>query len=109
LATQAWESAMAQTETMPHKIGWLEALSGHYWRALTVIALIAANLIPLFGVVHWGWDLFVLMTAYWLETGIIGFYTAVRIAIVGRWSAAFLLPLFCIAAHVRTSFSAKPS
>jgi hypothetical protein len=41
-------------------------------------------------------DLFVLMTAYWLETGIIGFYTALRIAIVGRWSAAFLLPFFCI-------------
>jgi Family of unknown function (DUF6498) len=88
--------AQTETETAPRKIGWLEALSGRYWRAPTVIALIAANLVPLFGVLHWGWDLFVLMTAYWMETGIIGFYTAVRIAIVGRWSAAFLLPFFCI-------------
>jgi hypothetical protein len=95
-ATQAMQSAMAQAETAPRKIGWLEALSGRYWRAPTVIALIAANLVPLYGVVHWGWDLFVLMTAHWLETGIIGFYTAVRMAIVGRWAAAFLLPFFCI-------------
>lgn len=87
---------VAEVETAPRKIGWLQALHGRHWRAPTVIALIAANLIPLYGVVHWRWDLFALMTAYWMETGIIGFYTAVRMAIVGRWSAAFRLPFFCV-------------
>jgi hypothetical protein len=87
---------MAQSETASRKIGWLEALSGRYWRAPTVIVLIGANLIPLFGVVHWGWDLFVLMTAYWMETGIIGFFTAIRMAVVGRWAAVLMIPFFCI-------------
>jgi hypothetical protein len=87
---------MAQPETARRKIDWLQALSGRYWRAPTVVALIAANLIPLYGVVHWDWDLFVLMTAYWMETGIIGFFTAVRMAVVGRWAAVLMIPFFCI-------------
>jgi len=77
-------------------VGWLQALNVRYWRAPTVLALIAANLIPLYGVMHWGWDLFVLMTAYWIETGIIGFFTAIRMVLVARWAGALLLPFFCI-------------
>ena len=93
---QAWGARWPNPKRLGAKIGWLQALSGRYWRAPTVIALVAANLIPLYGVVHWGWDLFVLMTAYWMETGIIGFFTAVRMAIVGRWVAVVMVPFFCI-------------
>jgi hypothetical protein len=87
---------MSDAPSKPAKVGWLEALSGRYLRAPSVLALIVANLIPLYGVLHWGWDLFVLMTAYWLETGIIGFFTALRMALVARWAGVLLVPFFCV-------------
>ena len=43
--------------------------------------LLAANSLPIFGVVYWGWDVFVLLMLYWLETAIIGGWMIVRIAI----------------------------
>src|SRR4051812_15695459 len=44
------------------------------------LILIAANLVPLVGVAFWGWDAFVLLMLYWLETAVIAFWTVVRIA-----------------------------
>jgi hypothetical protein len=44
------------------------------------LILIAANLLPLAGVLFWGWDAFVLLALYWFETAIIGFWTLVRVA-----------------------------
>ena len=43
------------------------------------LILIAANLVPLIGVMFWGWDAFVLLMLYWLETAIIAFWTIMRI------------------------------
>jgi hypothetical protein len=48
------------------------------------IILIAANLVPVIGVVLWGWDAFVLLMLYWLETAVIAFWTIVRIATMPR-------------------------
>jgi hypothetical protein len=87
---------MSHAASRSGKVGWLQAWSGRYLRAPSVIILIAANLIPLYGVLHWGWDLYVLMTVYWMETGIIGFWTAVRMAMVARWAAIILVPFFII-------------
>jgi len=53
------------------------------WRRLLTpssLVLIAANLVPLVGVVAWGWDAFVLLMLYWLETAVIAFWTVARIA-----------------------------
>jgi hypothetical protein len=83
-------------ETTARRIGWLEALNPRYWHTPSVVALIVANLIPLIGVIFWEWDLFVLMTAYWAETGIIGLGGIVRLALVSRWAALFYVPFFCI-------------
>ncbi|HEY7269703.1 MAG TPA: DUF6498-containing protein [Dehalococcoidia bacterium] len=44
------------------------------------LILIAANLVPLIGVIFWGWDAFVLLMLYWLETAVIAFWTILRIA-----------------------------
>ena len=44
------------------------------------LLLLAANLVPLLGVILWGWDAFVLLMLYWLETAVIAFWTIVRIA-----------------------------
>jgi hypothetical protein len=50
-----------------------------YLRPSALIVL-AANLVPLIGVLAWGWDAFVLLMLYWLETAVIAFWTAARLA-----------------------------
>ncbi|BEV46309.1 DUF6498-containing protein [Afipia carboxidovorans] len=40
--------------------------------------LILSNLIPIAGIALWGWDAFVLLCLYWLETAIIGFWIMVH-------------------------------
>lgn len=53
----------------------LEATSSR----LALAALVAANLLPLFGVLFWGWDLGFIMILYWLENGVIGLYTLAKL------------------------------
>lgn len=50
----------------------------------STLILLAANLVPLVGVLAWGWDAFVLLVLYWLETAVIAFWTIVRIATTPR-------------------------
>lgn len=76
------------------KIGWFAALRSPYILAPSVIFLIGANLVPLIGVVWWGWDLFSLMALYWIETGIVGFFTLLHLMLVAGWGALFLVPFF---------------
>lgn len=70
-------------------------------------ALVLGNLIPVVGVVVWGWSLVTILVLYWTENGIIGAYNILKIvlaqggvfgtrspigigAIVGRiWTALF--------------------
>lgn len=44
------------------------------------LILVGANLVPIIGVIFWGWDAFVLLILYWLETAVIAFWTVVRVA-----------------------------
>lgn len=43
------------------------------------IALLAANFIPLLGVVFLGWQVSTILAIYWAETGVIGVYAILRI------------------------------
>lgn len=52
--------------------------------ALTSSILILSNLVPLAGILFWGWDTFVLLCLYWLETAVIGFWTILRAATMSR-------------------------
>ena len=56
-------------------------------RSLPVLFLIGANLVPLLGVVAFGWSLFELIFVYWLENGIIGAFNLARMATVQGGSA----------------------
>ena len=58
------------------------------------LALIAANLVPLGGVLFFGWDLASLVVLYWAESAVIGFYTALKMAVVGNFAALFAVPFF---------------
>ena len=47
----------------------------------STLIMIAANLLPLIGVLFWNWDVFLLLVLYWFETAIIGFWTIVAVVI----------------------------
>ena len=58
------------------------------------LALIAANLIPLAGVLFFGWDLASVVVLFWAESAVIGFYTALKMAVVGKLAALVAVPFF---------------
>lgn len=39
------------------------------------LILLAANAVPIAGVLWWRWDAFLLLVLYWMETAVIGFWT----------------------------------
>jgi hypothetical protein len=53
----------------------------------STLALIAANLVPLAGVLLRGWSLGDVMVLFWAESAVVAFYTLARMAVVGRWLA----------------------
>jgi hypothetical protein len=48
-------------------------------RSRSAIALVAANAIPLLGVVFFGWSLWTILVLYWVENGIVGFWSVPKI------------------------------
>jgi hypothetical protein len=61
--------------------------------------LVAANLLPLFGVLFSGWSVFIVMSLFWLENVIIGAWNVPRMAtqlLRGQWGALFLIPFFIV-------------
>lgn len=61
---------------------------------LPVAILLVANLIPLIGVLYWGWDTFVLLMLYWLETVVIAFWTLFRILVAADFAQSFAGEVF---------------
>ena len=47
---------------------------------LSVVLLVAVNLLPLVGVVFWGWSLMLILVLYWVESGIVGAVNILKIA-----------------------------
>jgi hypothetical protein len=45
-----------------------------------VVALIVANLIPLIGVLFFGWSVWNILIVYWLENGIVGVFNVLKMA-----------------------------
>jgi len=56
------------------------------------IALIAANLLPIAGVLIMNWNLSDVMVLYWAESAVIGFWSVVKLAIIEKWTALFTTP-----------------
>jgi hypothetical protein len=57
----------------------------------SALALIAANLVPLLGVLLAGWKLAGVIVLFWAESAVIAFYTLLKMAVVGRWVAIYEL------------------
>jgi hypothetical protein len=68
----------------------------------SILALIAANLAPLFGVFFFGWDAASIVLLYWMENLIIGTYNILMLTLVKVKSRSdqlkkiFIIPFFCI-------------
>jgi hypothetical protein len=60
----------------------------------SVLALIAANLVPIAGTLLWGWDLAHVMVLYWAESAVIGLFNLAKIAVISRWMALLAGPFF---------------
>jgi len=69
---------------------------------LSLLALVAANVVPLVGVVLLGWDAAVIVLLYWTENLVIGFYNILKMAMVKaphstvQNSKLFVIPFFCL-------------
>ena len=70
--------------------------------SLPLIALLAANSIPLAGVIVLGWDVFSIVLLYWAENLVIGFYNVLKMAFVkvehprDHLAKLFYIPFFCV-------------
>ena len=51
---------------------------------VAVAVLVVANLVPLIGVLFWGWDVATILIAYWLENGVIGLINIPKIMLAAR-------------------------
>jgi len=68
--------------------------------SIPLIALVAANIIPLWGVVFLEWDAFYIVLLYWSENIAVGFYNVLKMACAGflkpskHFGKLFLIPFF---------------
>lgn len=66
----------------------------------TTWLLIAANLLPIFGVLIFHWSVYSVLLLFWVENVIVGVITLVRISLAGGAkfppNKLFLMPFFCV-------------
>ncbi len=73
-----------------------------YLTNIPLIALVAANLIPFWGVVFWEWDAFNVVLLYWSENIAVGFYNILKMAFakvnkpVEHLGKLFMIPFFTV-------------
>ena len=90
-------------DNAPAVIGGL-SLRGIDWRQPSVISLILANLVPVFGVLFLHWQVFPLMFLFWSENLVIGVFNILKMLAnrapttsrEGTPPKIFLIPFFCV-------------
>lgn len=72
------------------------------WQRPSVIALLLANLVPVFGVLFLHWEVFPLMFLFWFENVIVGVFNVLKMLFAApenpqAWAGkVFLIPFFCV-------------
>ncbi len=72
------------------------------WRSSpSVMVLVVANVLPLVGVLFFGWEVFPLMLLFWLENLVVGAFNVLKMLTVGTSAAQHLakilfVPFFCV-------------
>ncbi len=68
----------------------------------SVLALVAANLVPIYGAVFMGWDVFPILLLFWMENVIVGVFNVLQMLLASpsdpmAWAAKmFMIPFFTI-------------
>lgn len=71
-------------------------------KPVSVWVLVAANIVPLIGVLFWGWDVFPLLLLFWMENVVIGVLNVLKMlsadpADAALWAGKlFMVPFFCV-------------
>ena len=63
---------------------------------LPLLALLLANLVPVFGVLYLGWDVGAIVVLYWAENLIVGGYTLLKMLLSGGVGALGYMLFFCV-------------
>ena len=78
---------MVDTTAASMSPGWTPAL------VLRNVLAFAANMLQVYGVLYWGWDIFQILMLYWMETAVIGFWALLRPRTSSRCRRAFVSAL----------------
>lgn len=63
---------------------------------LALLALVLANMVPLFGVVQLDWDVGSIIVLYWMENLVIGGYAVLRMLVARNIRALGYIAFFCL-------------
>lgn len=58
--------------------------------------LIVVNVVPIFGVLYLGWDVFTIIILYWLESAVIGFFNVLKMQKINNFNFTRLVPFFIV-------------
>ncbi len=81
---------------------FLGATTAADWLRPSVIALVLANLVPVFGVLCFHWEVFPLMFLFWSENVIVGAFNVLKMLTANpesplSWAGKlFIIPFFCL-------------
>jgi len=91
-----------KSDKTPHAPARWSPLRGIDWWQSSVLSLMLANLVPVFGVLFLDWQVFPLMFLFWSENLVIGGFNVLkmlanRISSPAGWAAkCFMIPFFCV-------------
>ncbi len=88
------QPAAVNRETPPPDIPGIERAGALGMTSISSLALVAANLIPLMGVLFDDWSITEIMLLFWAESAVIGFYTLCKMIKIGGWTVLFYGPFF---------------
>jgi hypothetical protein len=66
------------------------------WRSPSVLLLVAVNLIPLGGVLFFGWQVFPIMFLFWLENVVVGIFNVAKLLLAGGPGSPLAVKLFLV-------------
>jgi Family of unknown function (DUF6498) len=67
---------VVDTTTASMSPGWTPGL------VFRNVLAFAGNMLQVYGVTYWGWDMFQILMLYWMETGVIAFWALLRLAVL---------------------------
>ena len=86
---------------MPNRFSWLRPQVAE-WMTPSVVILVAANLVPLYGVCFLRWQVFPIMLLFWLENVVVGGFNVLKMLLAspaepdGWVVKLFMIPFFWV-------------